>query len=318
MLEVGTKAPEFTLKNQAGEEVRLSDFLGKKVVLYFYPRDNTPGCTRQAQAFARSHEAFGQKNTVVIGISKDSAASHLKFAQKYDLPFLLLSDPELQAIQAYGAGDLSPLHSERPWIVVAPTYGWQLPRLLADHLRQTPLTGSREVWFVLTCGSEIGAAGRALEDLCRELGLHYRGVWEVVMPENYIAMFSAPDRAEAQKIVDRAKPGLLDCAGFLRRGEAFPPRRTGPLDRLKSGAVNRIFYRYFIKADPFFVKDSCIGCGSCVKACPLNNIVLQGGRPFWGTDCTHCMACICTCPAQAIEYGNKSRGKPRYQCPEEG
>ena len=71
------------------------------------------------------------------------------------------------------------------------------------------------------------------------------------MPENYIAMFSVPDRAEAQKIVDRAKPGLLACAAFLRRGEAFPPRRTGPLDRLKSGAVNRIFYRYFIKADPF-------------------------------------------------------------------
>lgn len=216
------------------------------------------------------------------------------------------------------AGDLSPLHSERPWIVVAPTYGWQLPRLLADHLRQTPLTGSREVWFVLTCGSEIGAAGTALEALCRELGLHYRGVWEVVMPENYIAMFSVPDRAEAQKIVDRAKPGLLACAAFLRRGEAFPPRRTGPLDRLKSGAVNRIFYRYFIKADPFFVKDSCTGCGSCVKACPLNNIVLQKGKPSWGAECTHCMACICTCPAQAIEYGNKSRGKPRYQCPEEG
>ena len=131
-------------------------------------------------------------------------------------------------------------------------------------------------------------------------------------------MFAVPNRAEAQGIVDRARPGLLACAGFLRRGEAFPPRRTGPLDRLKSGAVNRVFYRHFIKADPFFVKDSCTGCGSCVKACPLNNIVLQDGKPSWGAECTHCMACICTCPAQAIEYGNKSRGKPRYQCPEEG
>ncbi len=102
MLEVGTKAPDFTLPDKEGKPVSLSDFLGKKVVLYFYPRDNTPGCTRQACAFARSYSEFEGKNTVVIGVSKDSAASHLKFAQKYELPFVLLSDPELQAIQAYG------------------------------------------------------------------------------------------------------------------------------------------------------------------------------------------------------------------------
>ena len=102
MLDVGTKAPEFTLPDKAGNLVSLSDFLGKKVILYFYPKDNTPGCTRQACAFARNYGAFQEKNAVVIGISKDSTASHLKFAQKYELPFVLLSDPELQAIQAYG------------------------------------------------------------------------------------------------------------------------------------------------------------------------------------------------------------------------
>ena len=122
MLEVGTKAPDFTLKNQAGEEVRLSDFLGKKVVLYFYPRDNTPGCTRQAQAFARSHGAFQEKNTMVIGVSRDSAASHLKFAQKYDLPFVLLSDPELQAIHAYGVWQEKKLYGKVSMGVVRSTY----------------------------------------------------------------------------------------------------------------------------------------------------------------------------------------------------
>ena len=102
MLEVGTKAPEFTLPDKDGNPVSLSDFLGKKVVLYFYPKDNTPGCTKQACAFAASYEGFKAKNVAVIGVSKDSVASHQKFAAKYDLPFLLLSDPELQAIQAYG------------------------------------------------------------------------------------------------------------------------------------------------------------------------------------------------------------------------
>ena len=101
MLEKGTKAPEFTLLDKDGKEVSLSDFAGKKVVLYFYPRDNTPGCTRQACAFAGAYNDFKSIDAVVIGISKDSVASHLKFAQKYELPFVLLSDPELQAIKAY-------------------------------------------------------------------------------------------------------------------------------------------------------------------------------------------------------------------------
>lgn len=101
MLEIGQKAPNFTLLDKDGNSVSLSDFLGKKVVVYFYPKDNTSGCTKQACAFAQNHQAFTDKNTVVIGISKDSVASHTKFAQKYELPFILLSDPELQAIQAY-------------------------------------------------------------------------------------------------------------------------------------------------------------------------------------------------------------------------
>ena len=102
MLQAGMKAPEFTLNDQHGAEVHLSDYLGKKVVLYFYPKDNTPGCTRQACAFAESYEAFKAQDVIVIGVSKDSVASHVRFAQKYDLPFVLLSDPELKAIEPYG------------------------------------------------------------------------------------------------------------------------------------------------------------------------------------------------------------------------
>ena len=102
MIEAGTKAPNFTLNDKDGKNVSLSDFLGKKVVLYFYPKDNTPGCRRQACAFAAAYEGFKQNDTVVIGISKDSVASHQKFAEKYNLPFILLSDPERVAIEAFG------------------------------------------------------------------------------------------------------------------------------------------------------------------------------------------------------------------------
>ena len=102
MLEPGMKAPAFTLPDKDGRPVSLSDFLGRKVVLYFYPKDSTPGCTRQALGYAGRSAEFAAKNAVVVGISRDSAASHKRFAEKNALPFLLLSDPERQAIEAYG------------------------------------------------------------------------------------------------------------------------------------------------------------------------------------------------------------------------
>jgi len=122
MLEVGTKAPAFTLPDKDGNAVSLSDFLGEKVVLYFYPRDNTSGCTRQACAFAKNYEGFKRKDIVVIGISKDSVASHQKFAEKYNLPFILLSDPERQAIEAYGVWQEKKNYGKVSMGVVRSTY----------------------------------------------------------------------------------------------------------------------------------------------------------------------------------------------------
>ena len=122
MLETGIKAPDFTLPDKDGNAVSLSDFTGRKVVLYFYPKDNTPGCTRQACAFAAAYEGFRSKNVAVIGVSKDSVASHQKFAAKYSLPFILLSDPELQAIQAYDVWQEKKLYGKVSMGVVRSTY----------------------------------------------------------------------------------------------------------------------------------------------------------------------------------------------------
>ncbi len=122
MLEEKTKAPEFTLPDEDGKEVSLSDFRGQKVVLYFYPRDNTPGCTRQACAFAAAYEGFRELDAVVIGVSKDSQKSHQKFAEKHQLPFILLSDPELQAIQAYDVWKEKKMYGKVSMGVVRSTY----------------------------------------------------------------------------------------------------------------------------------------------------------------------------------------------------
>ena len=122
MLEVGKKAPDFELPDQNGEMHKLSDYAGKKVILYFYPKDNTPGCTRQACAFAAANAELEEAGAVVIGISKDSVASHQKFVQKQNLPFILLSDPELQAIEAYGVWQEKKLYGKVSMGVVRTTY----------------------------------------------------------------------------------------------------------------------------------------------------------------------------------------------------
>ena len=122
MLKEGTKAPAFALPDKDGNIVKLEDFAGKKLVLYFYPKDNTPGCTRQACAFASLYDGFKDKNVAVVGVSKDSTASHQKFAEKYGLPFVLLSDPELEAIKAYDVWQEKKLYGKVSFGVVRTTY----------------------------------------------------------------------------------------------------------------------------------------------------------------------------------------------------
>ena len=122
MLKIGMLAPDFALPDSEGREHKLSDYLGKKIVIYFYPKDNTPGCTRQACAFASAYDEFRRRDIVVIGISRDSVASHKKFAEKYNLPFILLSDPDLVAIQSYGVWQEKKLYGKTSFGVVRTTF----------------------------------------------------------------------------------------------------------------------------------------------------------------------------------------------------
>ena len=151
MLEVGTKAPEFTLPDKDGNTVSLTDFAGKKVVLYFYPKDNTAGCTRQACAFAGVYEELKKINAVVIGVSKDSVASHQKFAEKYGLPFILLSDSELTAIQAYGVWQEKKNYGKVSMGVVRSTFvideGGRIEKVMS---KVKPDTNAAEVFAYLT------------------------------------------------------------------------------------------------------------------------------------------------------------------------
>ena len=189
---------------------------------------------------------------------------------------------------------------------------WRIPRVVRDWLLKTELRGAKQVWFVMTCGSEIGNADKYNRELCTEKAISCMGTAQIVMPENYIAMFSAPQADEARQIVAKAEPNIDCVIASIQNNQPFAPTRNNLYDRFMSGAVNPIFYKFFVKADAFTVSGSCIGCGQCVKRCPMNNVALKDGKPVWGKVCTHCMACICYCPVSAIEYGKKSVGQPRY------
>ena len=210
------------------------------------------------------------------------------------------------------AGDTSPVETGERVIIVTPTYAWRIPRVVCDWLRKTELRGAKQVWFVMTCGSEIGNADKYNRELCAEKPISCMGTAQIVMPENYIAMFSAPQADKARQIVAQAEPSIDRAIAAIQRNQPFAPMRNNLYDRFMSGPVNPIFYKFCVKADAFTVSDTCIGCGQCAKRCPMNNVTLKDGKPVWGKNCTHCMACICYCPKEAIEYGKKSVGQPRY------
>lgn len=214
--------------------------------------------------------------------------------------------------------DFSEMQADRPWVVVVPTYAWRIPRIVEEWLQNTRLTGSREIYFVMTCGENNGNAGKYLERLCAAKGLHYKGCVSIIMPENYIAMFTTPTREEALKTIRQADEEIDQAARLIQSGEKFPQPAITLKDTILSSIVNDAFYPLCVHARKFYATDACVSCGKCVKVCPLNNIRLEEGKPVWGKNCTHCMACICRCPSEAIEYGRHSKGMARYTCPKKG
>lgn len=210
--------------------------------------------------------------------------------------------------------DFSEIHSESPWVIVTPTYAWRIPRIVQNWLEHTSLTGSKEFYFVMTCGDSIGNAGKYLEKFCVQREWNYRGCIGITMPENYIAMFPTPTEDAGLQIIDKAESVIDRVAHDIMNDEDFPRVKISLIDRMLSGFINDLFYPMFVHAKKFRVSDGCVSCGKCVDVCPMSNVRLENGKPSWGDNCTHCMACISYCPKEAIEYGKHSRGLPRYTC----
>ncbi len=204
------------------------------------------------------------------------------------------------------------LYSETPYVFVCPTYSWRIPRIFSDFIENGKFEGSSDAYFAMTCGDDIGNAGAYLKPLCEKKGFKYSGAAAVVMPENYVAVFEVTPKNEIDAIMKEADGRLRSLAEIISKGHAFPEEKCGFFANFKSKCINPIFYKSVVKSQDFHVTDKCISCGRCEELCPLNNIRLVDGAPVYGENCTHCMACICACPTEAIEYKKRTVGKPRY------
>jgi flavodoxin/NAD-dependent dihydropyrimidine dehydrogenase PreA subunit len=210
------------------------------------------------------------------------------------------------------AGKKENLKSDAPYVFVLPTYAWRMPKVAYDFIRDTNFLGNKKVYFILTCGSETGNAVQYTKKICLEKGFELLGFAGVVMPDNYIVMYTPSNKTKAKEIVKKATPQILDIGKLIKNEQPLPEEKITLLGKFMSSAVNPIFYRTFVSAKGFYSTDTCVSCGKCEQLCPLNNIEVKDGKPVWGQNCTHCMACICKCPKEAIEYKKKSKGKPRY------
>ncbi|NCB74865.1 MAG: flavodoxin [Clostridia bacterium] len=202
--------------------------------------------------------------------------------------------------------------SDTPYVFVSPTYAWRLPRVFSAFIESGSFKGSNSAYFVMTCGDDIGNAGTYIGKLCEMKDLKLKGVSALVMPENYLAVYDVTEKSEAKLLMNEADKTLKALSDFIANGQDLPEVKTVVTDILKSSLINPVFYSLIVSAKGFHVTDKCISCGKCAEFCPLNNIKLEGGKPLYGKNCTHCMACICACPTEAIEYKKRTVGKERY------
>lgn len=225
---------------------------------------------------------------------------------------LLTNDKLVSANEFIKAGKKANLTSETPYVFVSPTYAWRIPRVFSDFIESGTFNGACAAYFVMTCGDDIGSAVEQLIELCNKKNMKFMGVSKVLMPENYVAMYPVPDKSESEQIIISADKPIKAISEIIKSGSTLPTEKKSSFANLKSRQINPIFYSLFVKAKGFRVTDECIRCGKCEEHCPLNNIRLCDGKPVYGENCTHCMACICGCPTEAIEYKKKTVGKLRY------
>ena len=210
--------------------------------------------------------------------------------------------------------DYKPISPKTPYVICAPVYICEMPRFLKDYLKKVPLKGSRDVYFVFTSGGYAGISGMLAASLMRKKKMNYMGHAEFKMPRNYTAsnMYPELDEDEIFRRINNSEKQTNVVAYLIKNRMRLHSRYVFLFEKLVTLPFNPLWVKFRQPAKDFFATEKCIGCGKCVKKCPLNNIELKNSRPLWKGSCAHCMACIGNCPLEAIEYGNITQNKNKY------
>lgn len=200
---------------------------------------------------------------------------------------------------------------------VFPVYAWGIPPVVEKFMKVVEITfPGIEQYMVATCGDDTGNIDRQWRRILHRRGMIPRGCWSVTMPNTYVTMkgFDVDPKELEQKKLSQAEPRIVHIAKQIAAGEEKTDILRGRFAWLKSGVIRPWFRRFAMSPKPFHVSDACTGCGTCARCCPMHNITLDSTsrKPSWGGDCAFCLGCYNRCPAGAIGYGKKTKGKHQY------
>ena len=226
-----------------------------------------------------------------------------------------IGDDSLNLLKRLKANDFSPVESQSPFVICSPVYVCEMPRFFADYLMRVELTGSRSAYYVFTSGGYAGIAGWQAARISKRKGMIYMGRAELTMPRNYPVSRRYPmlSDEENRRRIQQSYDRIPEISEHIIREEKIRARYITQIEKLITLPFNPLWVKHKQPADPFHTTDKCIGCGKCANLCPLNNIHIADKRPVWSSSCAHCMACLANCPVEAIEYGDRTQGKPKYR-----
>ncbi len=225
-----------------------------------------------------------------------------------------LDDECINLLERIKQNDHSVLHSDKPFIICAPVYVCEMPRFMSAYLKKQIFTGNKNVYFIFTSGGYSGISGQLAKWMVRKKKMNYRGHAEFKMPRNYVANDSYPmlSKKETEARILSSHEKIASVVALIKAEKKLTARHIFLFETIITVPFNPIWCKWKLRAKDFYTTEQCISCGKCVNLCPLNNIVLEQGKPVWNDNCTHCMACIGNCPTQAIEYGTITQNKEQY------
>ena len=223
----------------------------------------------------------------------------------------ILDDKLVSATDLIKFKEKDTFNSEKPFVFVGPVYAGRFPKVFRKFIKESMFLGPRNAYVIMTCaGSPCDAYGSIQADL-KKVGLAVKGFDYVLMPNNYLIMFDTPSKEEADEIVAKGHEKTIEIANKIKKGESFVDTPGGAMNKFVSVFGYHVANTSF-KSKKFKASDDCIACGNCALLCPFESIRIIDDKPVWNGKCTHCMACICGCPNEAIEYGKKTKGRNRH------